>query len=151
MRGIGHAHRALEGTLVKLKGTTMHSPCGDGELGASTEAKKIRRAFTEKLRVEKAGWEPAVVLILAPRNEKPLSERVVGVIKETIPEEGVRNFFSFHNGPQALVKIRGMVERMALAEDRHRRDLPVAPREMGQVGVSLPTNIRKHGDLHLTT
>jgi len=151
MRGIGHAHRALEGPLVKLKGTTMHSPCGDGELGTSTEAKKIRRAFTEKLRVEKAGWEPAVVRILAPRNEKPLSERVVGVIKETIPEEGVRDFFSFRNSPQALVKIRGMVERMALAEDRHRGDLPVALREMGQVGVSLPANIGKHGDLHLTT
>ena len=135
--------RLLQGAPVETPRTGPDPRPGDGKLGPAPEMKEGWSGIPEKTGKDLTGPEFPSLRILAPWYKEPPSMRIIGIIEKPVPQEGIGSVHPLCQSPQARMKVRGMVERMALAEDRDVRKGVVPLQDVGQIGMGLAAEIRK--------
>lgn len=119
MRSQGEVHRHRRRPPVERGLPAVCGLAGDGKLGACKKAVLVRSGGAEQIAVKAPEFKFATFRILAPRNKKSPSTRVVGVCQKSEPMEPADTKAARSDRAELPVKIRGVVERVALHEDSH--------------------------------
>lgn len=122
---------------------SMGGIAGHGKLSADKKAVFIRSGSSKQISMEPVEFEFAAFRILAPGNKQSAAARVVGVRKEPEPMKSADHEAAGGDGSELAVKVRGVVEWVALHKDGDVRKCVVARGEVMRVGVGFPSDIRE--------
>lgn len=135
----GHAGCATVKSCIPSAGCVA----GEGKLRPDEKAVKIGARGAEEFAMKAVELEFAASGILAPREKKPPSVRVVGIRKKSEAMERVYGEFTLGDSAELAVEVRRVVERMALNENGNIRERVMALGEVMKICVRFPSDVRQ--------